>query len=143
METSGNEQVNTRPCMNEIPGGSAEKKADIPIRISAALITSRRTVEEINSRDCDKQETRGDNQVDGQIVLCATGHIRLPGSNLIPYLLGHHHNPIPVIKEMDRNNQDHRHPTPQMEIIPCGAAEQNRNTIQWILPPLVAANRDV
>lgn len=78
METSGYEQGNTRPCMNEIPGCSAEKKPDIPIRISTALITSRRTKEEINSRDRIKQETRGDDQVDCQISLCATGHIRLP-----------------------------------------------------------------
>ena len=78
VETSGNEQGNTRPCMYEVPGCSAEKKPDVPIRISAALITSRRAEEEINSRDRVKQETSGDDQVDCQISLCATGHIRLP-----------------------------------------------------------------
>ncbi len=64
METSGYEQGNTRPCMNQIPSCSAEKKPDIPIRISAALITSRRAEEEIDSRDRGKQEARRDNQVD-------------------------------------------------------------------------------
>ena len=64
METSCNEQGNPRPCMNEVPGCSAEKKPDIPIRISAALITSYRDEEEIDSRDRGKQEARRDNQVD-------------------------------------------------------------------------------
>ncbi len=133
MEHGRSDQRNSRPGMDQVPGGAGEQDQRVGCPSSAG------DEMEIHAAEGGQHKAEPEDGIEDQDPAPAGVHAPAFPQKLVPGPSQNRPHPAPMDCQVDHGRGDHRHPAYGMKVTPDMAGEKDLQVVIWVAPSLKTA----
>jgi len=136
MQQTDTDQCDARPCVDQVPGVACEKDVGVRYAVRAA-----RKKEQVDTCERRHQSDNPNSCIDGSVEPAAVVKVFVTSQQVVEDASGHAGDPMPVNGDVDSSDNDDGDAAPDMQVLPGGACEQDRDAVHRVATALVTDHR--